>query len=91
MTASPKAIDILCAPDQELIKGVYRIKDDTLKLCFSQMTKLPRPKVFDTKGTRYMNFTLKRTAEPGGADQSATAPESDGEDKSKTKSEERPR
>ncbi len=37
------------------------------------MTKLARPKKFDTEGTNHYSLTLKRTAEVAGVDQATTA------------------
>ncbi len=60
-TAEPKGIDISGTDANEFSKGIYEIDGDTLKLCLSQSTKLDRPKDFDTTGTKYFCFTLKRT------------------------------
>jgi uncharacterized protein (TIGR03067 family) len=59
-TAKPKTIDIPGDADKEFSKAIYELDGDTLKLCFSQSTKLDRPKSFDTAGTKYFCYTLKR-------------------------------
>lgn len=59
-TATPKKIDIYGAPNDEFSKGIYELDGDTLRVCFSQSTTLDRPTDFDTAGTRYFCFTLKR-------------------------------
>jgi uncharacterized protein (TIGR03067 family) len=81
-SAKPKAIDIFDDERNEFSKGVYQIEGDTMKLCFSQQTKLDRPESFDTTGTKYLCFTLKRAAEQDAAD-----PESKPEVSGKLKSE----
>ena len=59
-TAKPKTIDFLGDASKVINKGIYELEADTLKLCFSQRPTLDRPKDFDTKGTKYFLFTLKR-------------------------------
>jgi uncharacterized protein (TIGR03067 family) len=59
-TAEPKAMDLGSNVEGEFSKAIYELKGDTLKVCFSQSTKLDRPKDFKTAGTRYFCFTLKR-------------------------------
>jgi uncharacterized protein (TIGR03067 family) len=58
--AKPRAIDIPGDVEKEFSKAIYEVNGDKLKLCFSQSTKLDRPKDFNTEGTRYLCFTLKR-------------------------------
>jgi uncharacterized protein (TIGR03067 family) len=58
--AKPRAIDISGDVEKEFSKAIYEVDGDKLKLCFSQSTKLDRPIDFNTEGTRYLCFTLKR-------------------------------
>ena len=58
--AKPRAIDIPGDVEKEFSKAIYEVQGDTLKLCFSQSTKVDRPKDFNTAGTNYLCFTLKR-------------------------------
>jgi uncharacterized protein (TIGR03067 family) len=58
--AKPRAIDIPGDVEKEFSKAIYEVNGDKLKLCFSQSTTLDRPKDFNTKGTRYLCFTLMR-------------------------------
>ena len=58
--AKPKAIDFLGDAAKVINKGIYELDADTLKLCFSQQPTLEHPKDFNTKGTKYFLFTLKR-------------------------------
>lgn len=62
-TASPKTLDISKSDDGEFTEfspSIYELTGDTLRLCFAQQSELPRPTSFDTEGTRYFCFTLKR-------------------------------
>ena len=62
-TASPNALDISNTGDgkfAEFSQSIYELNGDTLRICFSQQSDAPRPKSFDTTGTRYFCFTLKR-------------------------------
>lgn len=59
-TVKPKAMDLGSNVEGEFSKAIYELKGDSLKVCFSQSTKLDRPKDFKTAGTRYFCFTLKR-------------------------------
>lgn len=59
-TTKIKSIDIFGAPKNEFCKGIYKVDGDTMTLCFSQLTKLDRPETFDTTGTKYFSFTLKK-------------------------------
>lgn len=59
-TVKPKAIDIPGGAEKEFSKGIFDLDGDTLRLCFSQSTKLDRPKDFNTAQTMYLCFTLKR-------------------------------
>ena len=63
-TAKPKTIDMSNGKGNESAKGIYKVDGDTMTLCFSQSTKLDRPKTFDTTGTKYLSFTLNKNAEP---------------------------
>lgn len=61
VTTKPKAIDLFDDAATEFSKAVYEVDGDTLRLCFSQLTTVDRPKGFDTTGTKdYLCFTLKR-------------------------------
>ena len=64
--ASPKTMDIPGSVEGQFAKAIYEVEGDNLKLCFSQSTKLDRPKNFETSGTRYLCFTLKRVADVEG-------------------------
>lgn len=66
-TAKPRALDLPGSVEGQFAKAIYEVKGDTFKLCFSQSTKLDRPKVFDTAGTRYFCFTLQRVADVEGS------------------------
>lgn len=62
-TTSPKALDLSKTDDGEFAEfsqSIYEVDGDTLRVCFSQQSDAPRPKSFDTAGTRYFCFTLKR-------------------------------
>lgn len=65
--ARPKAIDLPSSVSGEFAKAIYEVDGDNLKLCFSQSTKLDRPRDFDTAGTRYFCFILKRVADVEGS------------------------
>ena len=58
--STPKQIDIGSGVEVQFSKAIYELEGDTLRLCLSQQTRLDRPKDFDTEGTRYFCFTLKR-------------------------------
>ena len=60
VTTKPKAIDLFDDTATEFSKAIYEVDGHTLRLCFSQSTKLDRPRGFDTTGTKYLSFTLKR-------------------------------
>ena len=66
-TAKPRALDLPGSVEGQFAKAIYEVKGNTFKLCFSQSTKLDRPKDFDTVGTRYFCFTLKRVADVDGS------------------------
>ena len=59
-TAKPKAIDLLSDKGKTPAKGIYELQGDTLTVCYPPQTSLDRPKSFDTAGTRYFCYTLKR-------------------------------
>lgn len=58
--AKPTAIDITGSDNFQSLKGIYELKGDSLKLCFSQSTKAKRPKDFATAGSPHFCYTLKR-------------------------------
>lgn len=56
-----QAIDIIVdAKQQEIIKARYAVEGDSLRICFSQLTTLPRPRNFNTEGTKYLLLVLRR-------------------------------
>lgn len=63
-TASPKTLDISKTDDgkfEEFSQSIYELNGDTLRVCFADDSKLPRPSSFDTAGTGYFCMTMKRT------------------------------
>lgn len=67
VTAKPKAIDLPGSVEGQFSMAIYEVDGEEFKLCFSQSTKLERPKDFETTGTRYFCFTLRRVADVEGS------------------------
>ena len=63
-TKKPKTIDLIPSDrggKEELMPGIYELKDDELKLCFVKGTKGERPTEFSSKaGTEQVLIVLKR-------------------------------
>ena len=58
---NPKQIDIAVNKEGHFDSiAIYALNGNTLKFCFSQRTKDSRPTKFNTEGTRYFCYTLKR-------------------------------
>lgn len=53
---SPKHIDLMV--DNRTMQGIYELKDDTLRLCFSRNG--PRPSSFDGNGDGMMLIEAKK-------------------------------
>jgi uncharacterized protein (TIGR03067 family) len=56
---NPKEITIIPKGDKE-VPGIYKVDKDTLTICFAKAGDGPRPKSFDTKGTKHSLIILKR-------------------------------
>ena len=62
---SPKRIDIAANEENRFdSKAIYELNGNTLKFCFSQQTKNPRPASIETEGTVNFCYTLKRALPP---------------------------
>ncbi|MDX1679390.1 MAG: TIGR03067 domain-containing protein [Akkermansiaceae bacterium] len=62
--AKPNAMDVTM-DNGDVVKAIYELDGDILKICYAQSTRLPRPASFDTEDTKYMCLTLKHAPAVG--------------------------